>query len=118
MTPHIETMSLLQRLVQAGAPAAPGASTNITELRNRVPAPVLAHFDRLLAQGKTGVAEVRHGVCGACHLRLPAAVTSRGADHEDLQLCENCGAYLVFPGEEEPVAKPDRPRRYRAVALA
>ncbi len=122
MNPLIETMYVLQRCAQTNARVAEASPSSITELRARVPAPVLAHFDRLVALGRKGVAEVRNGICSACHLRLPAATTAPGSNHDDLQLCENCGAYLIFPPAEEAVVAPVAPRRHRrrhqAVAVA
>lgn len=113
MNPYLETMQLLQHRLRAGATADTDA------LRRRVPAPVLAHFDRMIAQGRKGVAEVSHGVCGACHLRLPVVVVVPSAEHADLQLCDNCGAYLIFPTEETATEAPViKPRRRRAVAMA
>jgi len=113
MNPYIETMLQLQRRLQAGAKA-----EEIDKLRAPVPVVVLAHFDRMIAQGRKGVAEVHHGVCGACHLRLPAAVVVPSAGHEDLELCENCGAYLIFSAPDAAVEKPAaKPRRRRAVAV-
>jgi predicted nucleic acid-binding Zn-ribbon protein len=112
MNPYIEPMLLLQRRLQAGA-----GKEEIEKLRAQVPVVVLDHFDRMIAQGRKGVAEVHHGVCGACHLRLPSAVVVPCAEHEDLELCENCGAYLSFPAEETAMEKPvAKPRRRRAVA--
>ena len=119
MNPFVETMSVLQRRGRTKARVVRDAEPSIATLRASVPAPVLAHFDRLAALDRLGVAEVRNGVCGGCHLRLPAAVTAGRADDDDLQLCENCGAYLMFPTEEAPAAVPSaRPRRrLRVVAV-
>ncbi len=113
MNPHIETLLLLQRRLLAGN------TTDIARLREKVPAVVLAHFDRLIAQKRKGVAEVHHGVCSACHLRLPVSVAVPNAGHEDLELCENCGAYLAFPAPEQDtsVEKPAPKPRRRAVAV-
>ena len=122
MNPYVETLSVLQRCALTHAQTTPGSKASIAELRGSVPVPVLAHFDRLIVRGRAGVAEVHHGVCGACHLRLPAAITAVGDKSDDLQLCESCGAYLLFPTEEAvavPVAVEPRPRRrYRAAAVA
>jgi predicted nucleic acid-binding Zn-ribbon protein len=80
-----------------------------------VPAPFVARFDRMLKVGRKGVAEVRHGTCAGCHLRLPAALTNRAKQDDDMQLCENCGAYRCFvPGEPEP-EMPAARRRARKV---
>lgn len=86
-------------------------------MRAEVPAPFIAHFDRMLKVGRKGVAEVRHGTCAGCHLRLPAALTNRAKQDDDVHLCENCGAYLYFvPGESEPEAP--APRRHVRKATA
>lgn len=111
-----DTLYALQRCIQTGLTAGP----SLNELRAAVPGPILAHFDRQIAQGKKGLAEVRNGVCLGCHLRLPAAVNYAGRAADDLHVCENCGAYLMFPAFE-PAAAPapaKARRRPRAVAVA
>ena len=97
MNPFVENFFTLPRPAHTRGAAGGIVTPAAARLRAQVPAPVLAHFDRLIAQGRKGVAEVRHGFCSACHLRLPAAVTATGDTDEDLHLCENCGAYLRFP---------------------
>jgi predicted nucleic acid-binding Zn-ribbon protein len=116
MNEYVETMYVLQQRMRLRPSGLRGAATGVAELRARVPVPVLAHFDRMIAQGQKAVAEVHHGVCGACHLRLPTVITVEGTDHSDLQLCENCGAYLRFP-EAEPglVARAAHPGRKESV---
>lgn len=123
MNSLIESMQSLQRLLRTGAPAEQSAQANeIAGLRARVPAPVLAHFDRLIKQGRKGVAEVHHGVCGACHLKLPGFMIVPRVGHDDLQLCDNCGAYLVFVPEAAeampPLVRAPQKRRYRARAAS
>lgn len=87
------------------------------ELRASIPPPVLAHFNRLVVNRVKPIAEVRHGVCGGCHLKL-ASWVRQAASSDDLHLCENCGAYLVFPPDEpEHVVAPARNARRRAARL-
>ena len=43
----------------------------INSLRAKLPEPILGHFDRQKSRGKLGIAPVRGGVCGACHLKMP-----------------------------------------------
>ena len=100
MNKFIETMAVLQRNFPSPARRTAGVTKIISELRARVPAPVLAHFDRQLARGCKGVAEVHRGVCGGCHLRLPTSVSAHVSEDSDVPLCANCGAYLMFPDEE------------------
>lgn len=84
----------------AGANAA-AAAEKTTAIRARIPAPALAHFDRLVRVGRAGVAPVRNGVCGGCHLRLPSSQFCSMRGTHDLSVCDNCGAFVYF---EEPVA--------------
>lgn len=86
-------------------------------LRDQVPAPVLAHYNRLVVNRVKPIAEVRHGVCSGCHLRL-ASWIKQAAHDDDLHVCENCGAYLVFPAEEAaPAPAPARTTRRRTARL-
>jgi len=71
------------------------------ELRAKVPSQILAHYDRLVARGKKGVAIVREQVCTSCHMRLPIGVIMTLMHGQDIQLCESCGRYLYLP----PVSK-------------
>ena len=102
------------------------------QLRGKIPLPVLAHYDRLRAREKKGVAVVRNQSCTGCHMHVPIGQITVLMRGEDIQLCESCGRYLYLPppGEEEsptpveapkPAAKPARkaaakPRKRKAVA--
>ncbi len=95
------------------------------ELRNRVPQPVLGHYDRLVARGKKGVALVRNQVCTGCHMRLPIGTINTLMQAHDIQLCDSCGRYLYLaeepaaPAEPAPAPKPaPKARKRRAPAQA
>ena len=75
----------------------PKTEKKIGELRAKISPPILAHYDRLLAQGKKGMAAVRNQVCTGCHMHLPIAVIMTLMHGQDVQLCENCGRYLYLP---------------------
>jgi predicted nucleic acid-binding Zn-ribbon protein len=79
-----------------------GIEKQIAELRAKVPPPILGHYDRLLAQGKKGLAAVRNQVCTGCHIQVPRALVLTLMHEEDIQVCENCGRYLYLPEENEP----------------
>ena len=70
MKDNIETLLELQKLHLNLKPLSLNAESRVNELRAQVPKPILDYFDRLIAQGKTGVALVRNGVCCGCHLRI------------------------------------------------
>jgi predicted nucleic acid-binding Zn-ribbon protein len=79
----------------------PNTEKRIASLRAKIPAPVLAHYDRLCARGKKGVAVVHHQTCTGCHMRVPLGVVLELQHGEDVRCCDNCGRYLYL--REEPV---------------
>jgi hypothetical protein len=96
----IENLLVAQKTLSTSSPA--GKDALLARLRKSIPAPVLAHFLRLVAQGRNGVTMVRRGVCSGCHLKVPSSVVASIAKPTDLYLCENCGSYLMLAPEEMP----------------
>ena len=83
----------------------------INSVRAKLPAPILGHFDRQKSRGKLGIAPVRGGVCGACHLKMPLGhVAELRHKQDDLALCDNCGTYIYMP-PDEMVVSPMPPAR-------
>jgi predicted nucleic acid-binding Zn-ribbon protein len=73
----------------------------ISSVRAKLPEPILGHFDRQKSKGKLGIAAVRGGVCGACHLKMPLGhVAELRHRQDDLALCDNCGTYIYLPPDE------------------
>ena len=95
-------------------PKAAGAPKNegLEALRGKAPE-VLAHYERLILRGKKGVAVVRNGVCGACHLRITRGNLVALARPNEVQQCDNCGCHLLPVDEPKPVVeeKPVRASR-------
>ena len=94
------------------------AGATVAELRGKIPAQILGHYDRLVARGKKGVTAVRGENCSSCHIRVPIGAIMTLRRGEDIQLCENCGRYLYLPDAAEtqippPVAPPKRARKTR-----
>jgi len=71
----------------------------ISKLRQKIPVPILDHYDRLTDQGKRGVAAVRHQVCMGCHMRIPIGAIITLMHDADIQMCGNCGRYLYLPAD-------------------
>jgi hypothetical protein len=117
MTKLIEDLLALQSLLRIGDTASPEQKAQIEALRASVPEPILAHFLRQLAAGRKGIALVRNGVCGECHLRVSHAMNHLLGKAHDLLICENCGAYLAAaPVEATPApaaAMTQKPKRRR-----
>jgi|SRR5208282_1337315 len=99
----LENLLKLQTL-EFGEVTGKNVEKQVAELREQIPAPILAHYDRLRVRGKKGLAAIRNQVCTGCHMSVPIGkitVIMRGAD---VQLCENCGRYLYLPEPAEAVA--------------
>ena len=82
----------------------PEMEQQVNELRARVAPPILAHYHRLLAQGKKGLAAVRNQVCTGRHLRVPRAFVLALLHEDDIQICENCGRYLFLLQQTQPAS--------------
>jgi hypothetical protein len=93
----------LQSLEYGKDKSAQGAAV-LTELRAKIPTQILAHYDRLVARGKKGMAAVRGQVCSGCHMQVPLGVVNTLKQGQDIQLCESCGRYLYLPPEGVPEA--------------
>jgi predicted nucleic acid-binding Zn-ribbon protein len=93
--------------LEFGATITPSSEARIAKLRAKIPAPILAHYDRLSDQGKRGVAVLRNQTCSGCHMRVPLAVVMDLKHAEDVCLCDNCRRYLYLP--EVPEAEKKQP---------
>ena len=82
------------------------AGATVEELRGKIPAQILGHYDRLVARGKKGVTAIRGENCSSCHLRVPIGAIMTLKRGEDIQLCENCGRYLYLADTAEKEAAP------------
>ncbi len=96
----------------------PGANKRIVELRALIPAPILTHYDRLMARGKKGVATIKGQVCGECHVQVPRNTILILMSGEDIQICGNCGRYLCLPEPVNPAAPPAKTKKSRGKPAA
>lgn len=113
MSKLIDDLFLLQGLVRNGDTASPEQREQIAKLRAEIPEPVAAHFFRQIANGQKGIAFVRHGVCGACHLRLSHGLVQMLARSNELMVCESCGAFVALAPDAAVTAPVDLPRTRR-----
>lgn len=117
---------LMQNLLKLQAlefnePVESDAEKRIAELRAKIPAPVLGHYDRLMTRGKKGAAAIHNQVCTGCHVQVPRSTVLTLMHNTDIQICENCGRYLYLPepaeAAEPTATKKSKPRKKHA-ALA
>ncbi|HXR03754.1 MAG TPA: C4-type zinc ribbon domain-containing protein [Verrucomicrobiae bacterium] len=85
------------------------AEASMAELRGKIPPQIIAHYDRLVARGKKGVAAVRNQVCTGCHMRVPIGVVTTLMHDTDIQICESCGRYLYLTEETGAKAAEGKP---------
>jgi len=68
-----------------------------TELAMAVDEGVRARYERLgRSKGENVAVGVQHGVCGGCHMRLPAQVLVTCQAQHELVTCINCGRILYY----------------------
>jgi hypothetical protein len=118
----IELLFNLQTLELAPDAQSPDNAAEILRLRQKIPTPILAHYDRMRARDKKGVALVRNSVCSECHMRLASGIAAALLRAEDVMICDTCGRYLhivkesvsAIVAEPEPPKAPARKRRKKA----
>jgi uncharacterized protein len=58
---------------------------------------VCQRYERLFkSKGENVVVGVHHGVCGGCHMKLPAQILVMCQAHSELVSCTNCGRILYY----------------------
>ena len=79
--------------------------SNREELSAAVDESVRARYERLVKnKGENVLVGVNHGVCGGCHMKLPAQVLVACRAHQDLVTCTNCGRILYHTRDMELAA--------------
>jgi hypothetical protein len=72
-------------------------TANRQELAGAVDESARARYERLVRnKGETVVVGVQHGVCGGCHMRVPAQVLVSCQAQQELITCTNCGRILYY----------------------
>lgn len=70
---------------------------NREELASAVDEISRARYERLVKnKGDNVVVGVQHGVCGGCHMRLPAQILVSCKAQSELVTCTNCGRILYY----------------------
>jgi predicted nucleic acid-binding Zn-ribbon protein len=74
-----------------------GLESNRAELLAAVDASTGSRYERLLKnKGATVVVGVQHGVCGGCHMKLPAQILVTCQAQAEIVTCINCGRILYY----------------------
>jgi predicted nucleic acid-binding Zn-ribbon protein len=71
--------------------------TGRAELVSAVDETARARYERLLkSKGDNAVVGIAHGVCGGCHMKLPAQVLVTCQAQKEIVACINCGRILYY----------------------
>ena len=72
-------------------------TANREELAAAVDDTARARYERLVkSKGGNVVVGVQHGVCGGCHMKLPAQILVKCQAQSELVTCINCGRILYY----------------------
>ena len=67
------------------------------ELAAAVDQTVCQRYERLFkSKGENVVVGVQHGVCGGCHMKLPAQILVTCQGQKEIVACSNCGRILYY----------------------
>ena len=62
-------------------------------------------YERLLkSKGDNVIVGINHGVCGGCHMKLPAQILVNCKSQKEIVSCLNCGRILYYTRDMELVA--------------
>jgi uncharacterized protein len=88
-------------------------------LRKEVSDTSLAHYDRVLRQRKTAIAEARDSKCQACYVMLRPQTWQELKTNEQMITCSSCGRILYYdPAHEPPPPPAEQPKKKRRTADA
>jgi predicted nucleic acid-binding Zn-ribbon protein len=74
-----------------------GLESNREELATAVDSGIRARYERLVkSKGENAVVGVQHGVCGGCHMKLPAQILVTCQADQEIVSCTNCGRILYY----------------------
>ncbi len=75
-------------------------------LRPAIEGSVLAHYDRLMRQRKSAIAEALGESCVACHVLLRPQKYNEIRTNEQIITCDSCGRILYYDPAHEPPPAP------------
>ena len=95
-------LEALKRAAEAAQEAVanrPDPQVRIGELREQLPADIVAEYETVREENGVGAAAFTGRACGGCFIVLPPAEQNavRNAAADELPQCSDCGSYLVRP---------------------
>jgi len=81
-----------------------GLTVKRTELRTGVNDSTLQHYDRVMRQRKSAIAEARDQKCMACFVMVRPQIWQDIRTNEQIITCNSCGRILYYDPASEPAA--------------
>jgi len=78
------------------------------ELRSGVGESALAHYDRVMRQRKTAIAEAREQKCQACFVMVRPQTWQEIRANDKIITCSSCGRILFYDPAHEPAPEPSK----------
>ncbi|HEX2329736.1 MAG TPA: C4-type zinc ribbon domain-containing protein [Candidatus Angelobacter sp.] len=88
-----------------------------TQLRSTVGDSALAHYDRVLRQRKSAIAEAREQKCQACFVMVRPQTWQELKSNDQIITCSSCGRILYYDPAHEP-ALPEAPAKKKRARAA
>jgi uncharacterized protein len=74
--------------------------SNRSELAAGVDESALNRYERIMkSRGDSVIVGIEHGVCGGCHMKIPAQVIVHCRAQQEVTSCTNCGRILYYTRE-------------------
>ena len=80
-------------------------------LRSGVADSTLAHYDRVLRQRKTAIAEARGQKCTACFVMMRPQIWEEVRTNEQIITCSSCARIFFYDPSHEPQPEPPAPKK-------
>jgi uncharacterized protein len=87
-------------------------------LRREVTDSPLAHYDRVMRQRKSAIAEARESKCQACYVVLRPQTWQEVTTNEQVITCGSCGRILYYDPSHEPPPPAEQPKKRRRASEA
>lgn len=85
-----------------------------SELRTGVGESALAHYDRVMRQRKSAMAEAREQKCQACYVMVRPQTWEELKSNSQIITCSSCGRILYYdPAHEPPMPEPPKKKKAR-----
>lgn len=89
-----------------------------TQLRTGVTESTLAHYDRLMRQRKSAIAEARDQRCQTCFVLMRPQTWQEVATNEQIITCSSCARILYYDPTHQPPPPPEPAKKKKSRAAA